>query len=115
MTVLYGIPNCDTVAKARRWLDDNQISYQFHDLRKDGLEQTQVSHWLQTLGAEQLINKRSTTWKQLSDSDRQAALSEMAASILLAHPTLIKRPLLAMRDSLHCGFKEVDYQRLFQK
>lgn len=115
MTVLYGIRNCDTVAKARQWLDKRGIDYRFHDLRSDGLEAAQVDHWLETLGAERLINKRSTTWKQLSDAQRQAALGGKAASVLLSHPTLIKRPVVATQDKLHCGFKESDYQHLFQK
>jgi len=68
MNTLYGIKNCDTVKKTRRWLDDNQIDYRFHDFRADGLEKTQINAWVAELGWETLINKRSTTWKALDDS-----------------------------------------------
>ena len=113
MIVLYGIKNCDTVKKARRWLDDTGVAYQFHDFRSDGLTKDQVKHWLNNLGAETLVNKRSTTWKQLTDDDRAQALGDTAADVILAHPTLIKRPLLDTGPVLHCGFKDSDYAQLF--
>jgi len=68
MNTLYGIKNCDTVKKSRRWLDDNHIDYRFHDFRADGLNKTQISTWVDELGWESLINKRSTTWKALDES-----------------------------------------------
>lgn len=112
MFTLYGIKNCDTVKKARKWLDNHQIAYQFHDFRVDGLEPALVTSWLTTLGWETLINKRSTTWKQLSDQQRSALNDSNAAAIILLHPTLIKRPLLDTGTTLQLGFKDADYQHL---
>jgi arsenate reductase len=113
MTVLYGIKNCDTVKKARQWLDNHQVDYSFHDFRSDGLDSAQVAQWIKVLGAEKLINKRSTTWKQLSDDEKQAALADGTVELILAHPTLVKRPLLETGDTLHCGFKEAEYAAFF--
>lgn len=113
MTVLYGIKNCDTVKKARTWLDAHQVAYQFHDFRSDGLDRRDIASWLQILGAEKLINKRSTTWKQLSEQEKALALTKDAVDLILAHPTLIKRPLLDTGKSLHSGFKGTDYAQIF--
>jgi Spx/MgsR family transcriptional regulator len=111
-TTLYGIKNCDTVKKARTWLDQQGIDYRFHDFRIDGLSAAQVGQWLKELGAEALINKRSTTWKGLDDATR-ANIDQRAAEIILANPTLIKRPLLDTGKRKHLGFKAADYQTLF--
>lgn len=113
MTVLYGIPNCDTVKKARRWLDDHEISYRFHDFRNDGLAADQIKLWLSELGLETLINKRSTTWKNLSAEARDALNEESAVELILEQPTLIKRPLLNLNGKFHVGFKAETYQTLF--
>ncbi|WP_432470887.1 ArsC family reductase [Amphritea sp. HPY] len=113
MTTLYGIPNCDTVKKAQRWLQANGIEFSFHDFRKDGLEQQQLEQWAATLGWETLLNKRSTSWRQLDDEiknniDEQSAIREMLIS-----PTLIKRPLLELNGQYQVGFKEANYASLF--
>lgn len=111
-TTLYGIKNCDTVKKARAWLDQQGIRYRFHDFRIDGLSAAQVSQWLEELGADALINKRSTTWKSLDEATK-ATIEQRAAEIILANPTLIKRPLLDTGKGKHLGFKAPDYQILF--
>lgn len=113
MTVLYGIPNCDTVKKARRWLDDHKISYRFHDFRSDGLGAEQVKLWLAALGLESLINKRSTTWKNLGPETREGLNEQNAAALIIEQPTLIKRPLLELKGQFHVGFKAEHYQTLF--
>ncbi len=113
MTVLYGIKNCDTVKKARAWLDTHQVDYRFHDFRGDGINEGDVQTWLHILGVDNLINKRSTTWKQLSEQEKQLALSGEATRLILTHPTLIKRPLLDTGKSLHSGFKGTDYAQIF--
>lgn len=112
---LYGISpnNCDTVKKAQRWLQANSIEFSFHDFRKDGLEQQQLEQWAAALGWETLLNKRSTSWRQLDDEiksniDEQSAIREMLIS-----PTLIKRPLLELNGQYQVGFKEADYASLF--
>lgn len=113
MTVLFGIPNCDTVKKARRWLDDRGVSYRFHDFRADGLDADQVQHWLSKIGVENLINKRSTTWKNLDQDVREAINEQSAIPLILEQPTLIKRPLLDLNGEFHLGFKADTYEVLF--
>jgi len=113
-TVIYGIKNCDTVKKARAWLTQRGIDYRFVDVREDGISQAQVAQWIERLGAETLINKRSTTWKQL-DAEQQSAINSPAnaAKLILAQPTLIKRPLLETGEHVGTGFKAADYIHIF--
>lgn len=115
MITLYGIKNCDTVKKARKWLELHSIEYQFHDFREDGLEPAAVEAWLAELGWENLVNKRSTSWKAL---DEQARLNMDAASALpaiLAQPTLIKRPLMDTGHERFTGFSAANYQKIFNQ
>lgn len=113
MNRLYGIKNCDTVKKARSWLEQRGVNYEFHDFRADGLTAAQVQSWIAELGLDTLVNKRSTTWKELSDSQKNAFNSEAAVQIIVDNPTLIKRPLLDTGALRQVGFKEADYQKLF--
>lgn len=108
---LYGIKNCDTVKKARRWLDDRGVNYQFHDLRADGLSAEQVTGWLHELGMD-LVNQRSTSWKALDEATREQLTAANATPVILAHPTLIKRPLLDTGRERRVGFKPDDYAAL---
>lgn len=114
MTTLYGISNCDTVRKARKWLESNGIEYQFHDFRKDGLTAASVEQWCAALGADKVLNKRGTTWRQLP-AEQQAAAADPAqlVALLTAQPTLIKRPLLARDGSFAVGFSTAQYAELF--
>jgi arsenate reductase (glutaredoxin) len=114
MTKLYGIKNCDTVKKARNWLDDHKIVYEFHDFRVQGVTAKQVKYWLTEIGLEKLINKRSTTWKELDDSTKEKLSEKNAAALLTEHPTLIKRPVLEIDDQLHVGFSTEDYKIFFK-
>ncbi len=114
MTTLYGIPNCDTVKKAQRWLDANNISFSFHDFRKDGLTETQLREWVSALGWETLLNKRSTSWRQLDDDIKNSIDEAAAVREMLATPTLIKRPVLSLEGRYQVGFKESDYSALFK-
>ncbi len=117
MTTLYGIKNCDTVKKARKWLDANDQSYTFHDFRADGLSASQINTWLKQVDGQILINKRSTTWKQLSDQQKSLfgaeSLSKDAIAIVVDNPTLIKRPVLETPKEVTVGFKENEYKALF--
>lgn len=113
MTILYGIPNCDTVKKARRWLEERGIDYRFHDFRADGLTESQIKTWLKDLGVETLINKRSTSWKNLSEKERAMLDDDKAVRLIAENPTLIKRPLLETGKQRRVGFKADDYARLF--
>ena len=108
MITLYGIPNCDTVKRARKALDLAQVPHKFHDLRSDGLSIEQVQSWLDELGTKQLVNRNSTSWRQLSEDEKQAAEQGQAAALLLRHPTLIKRPLISRHGALKVGFAKKD-------
>lgn len=112
MVTLYGIQNCDTVRKARHWLDKNGVEYSFHDLRKDGLNTELVSTWSSTLGWKSLINKRGMTWRQLPDNENQDIDENKAINLMTSHPTLIKRPLLDTGFIQHLGFDEHVYAQL---
>lgn len=113
MTTLYGIKQCDTVRKTMKWLDAEAISYQFHDLRSDGIEASKVQSWLDTIGAEKLINRKSTTWRSLSDAQKQSAeKKESAIELLVNNPTLIKRPVLEHNGKTTVGFKAEEYHTI---
>ncbi|UTF60492.1 ArsC family reductase [Gilvimarinus sp. DA14] len=112
-TTLYGIKNCDTVKKARRWLEDAGVNYAFHDFRSDGLSAELVQAWLETLGSAALVNKRSTTWKNLTDAQKQQAEQGDVLNLLLEHPTLIKRPVIDTGNQVQVGFKADQYAELF--
>ena len=113
MTILYGIANCDTVKKAQRWLTANQVTFQFHDFRKDGLSQSQLEAWVTQLGWEVLLNKRSTSWRQLDETLKNNLDEQSAIRTMLETPTLIKRPVMEHNGQLAVGFKEADYAARF--
>ncbi|MCL4149254.1 UNVERIFIED_CONTAM: hypothetical protein GTU68_064806 [Idotea baltica] len=113
--VLFGIKNCDTVKKARRWLDANDVSFSFHDLRADGLEPATIEVWLQNVSWETLINKRGTTWRKLEDVRKEQLDEATAVELMLANPTLIKRPVITVNNDCLVGFKEADYAAYFGK
>lgn len=110
--ILYGIPNCDTVRKARKLLETNQIDYQFHDFKKQGLDIETIQQWLQSQPIEILVNKRSTSWKQLTDAQKESLMDQTNLSVLTEMPTLIKRPVLQTDSALLVGFKAEEYQAL---
>ena len=111
--MLYGIPNCDTVRKARKWLDSHHVTHDFVDLRLATPSRERLSEWLNIVGNERLINRRSTTFKQLSDAERSALDQSGAVDILLAYPTLIKRPVLEWQATVSVGFTTDDYADYF--
>jgi Spx/MgsR family transcriptional regulator len=110
---LYGIKNCDTVKKARQWLKTNGSDYTFVDVREDGVDKTEVQRWLDKAGLDVVVNKRSTTWKKLSDEQKDGLNEITALDLLLANPTLVKRPVLTIDDSVFVGFKADQYQTIF--
>jgi Spx/MgsR family transcriptional regulator len=112
MLKLFGIKNCDTVKKARKWLESHDHDYTFHDFRSDGLNKKQVETWLEKLGNEVLINRRSTTYRGLSDKDKSCLENQGAIDLLVEHPTLIKRPVLEHNNDYMVGFKADDYEKL---
>ena len=112
MLTLYGIKNCDTVKKARQWLENHGLDYQFHDFRQDGLDKKKLSSWVETLGWEAIVNKRSSTWRNLSDKDKTISTNQQAIKLLLLNPTLIKRPVVQNNKALLVGFKEAEFKKL---
>jgi arsenate reductase len=117
-TTLYGIPNCDTVKKARTWLEQYQVPVQFHDFKKQGLQREIVKGWLQQIPLDLLINRKGTTWRTLSEEQKALANDEDSAiELMLSTPSLIKRPVLQMNTGdaarYQVGFKPEHYQQLF--
>lgn len=115
---LYGIKNCDTVKKARQWLESHQIAYDFHDFRGDGINLAMVERWLQAVPVDDLLNRRSTTWKSLDCHMRDKLTAEDIPALLVEHPTLIKRPVLELdspeRDNdVWVGFSDNTYTTFF--
>jgi Spx/MgsR family transcriptional regulator len=114
MVRLYGISTCDSVRKARKWLEAQGIAHNFHDFRKDGLDRKQLERWVNELGWEALLNRRGTTWRKLPESARAAVDNPHSAiQLMLEHPTLLKRPLLELGDRFRLGFSADDYSELF--
>ncbi len=110
---LYGIKTCDTIRKARRWLTDQGIEFTFHDVRSDGLDKSQLSQWADELGWELLLNKRSTTWKNLDPNIKESMDSHSALDIMLEQPAIIKRPVLDLGNKRVVGFSEQSYRAVF--
>lgn len=107
---MYGIPNCDTVRKARKFLESHNIDYEFHDFKKQGLGIDTIQTWINKQPLDTLVNKRSTSWKQLSDEQKAALTSGNDLSTLTEMPTLIKRPVLEINESLLIGFSQAEYE-----
>jgi arsenate reductase len=114
MLTLYGIKNCDTVKKSRRWLEDHEVEYQFHDFRQDGLDKKQLTSWIEDASWETIVNKRSTTWRNLSDKDKEISTNSQAIKLLLANPTLIKRPITQSKKMLLVGFNETEFKKIIE-
>ncbi|WP_027856665.1 ArsC family reductase [Marinobacterium jannaschii] len=113
MVTMYGIKNCDTIKKARKWLENEGIEYRFHDYRVDGLSAEQLQDWAAELGWEALLNKRGTTWRQQPDAVKDSIDEQSALALMLEHPAMIKRPLLDNGSLRKLGFKDADYSALF--
>ena len=112
--ILYGIPNCDTVKKARTWLADNGQEFEFHDFKKQGLDRATVQHWLEQLDWETLVNRKGTTWRKLSDERRAQVVDKASAlDLMLENPSVIKRPVLEGAGKLSVGFSVAQYEELF--
>jgi Spx/MgsR family transcriptional regulator len=112
-TTLYGISNCDTIKKARVWMTNRGIEFQFHDYRKQGLDAEMLRSWTEELGWQALINRRGTTWRQLTPEARESLDVESAINIMLDNPAIIKRPLLVKDNRSYLGFNEEQYSKLF--
>ena len=111
MTTLYGISNCNTVKKAKDWLQENNIDFQFHDYRKQGLTAELLESFEAVLGWEKLLNKQSTSWRKLTDDQKTNISKQTALQFMLETPTLIKRPVLDTGEKMIIGFKAENYQQ----
>ena len=111
--ILYGISNCDTVKKAKSWLEKNNLDYHFHDFRKQGLESAIIQDWLCQIDWQKLLNKRSTTWRNLDAKTQQSVNAENIIQLLVENPTLIKRPVLKVNGIINIGFNADTYQGIF--
>lgn len=114
MLTLYGIANCDQVKKAKNWLESKNIDYQFHDFKTQGISLEKLNQWLEVEDWNTLFNKRSTTYRGLSDEQKQTLNQELALSIMQESPTIIKRPVLETNNQLLVGFKPEHYQTLLE-
>lgn len=112
-TVVFGIKNCDTVKKARRWLDSHAIDYEFVDVREQQPTAEQIHTWIEILGLDTVVNRRSTTYRQLTPEQQQSTDITGWVLAIQDQPTLIKRPLLQHQQQFYCGFKEPHYKELF--
>lgn len=107
---MYGIITCDTVRKARVWLDGHDVAYRFHDFRAEGLDAKRLDGWVGKVGWEKLLNRGSTTFRELPDNDKQSLDEKKAKALMLAKPTVIKRPVLEVGDRILVGFKADVYE-----
>jgi arsenate reductase len=113
MTTLYGIPNCDTMKKARAWLDAKGVAYDFHDYKKAGIDRATLARWVQALGWETVLNRAGMTFRNLPDADKQGIDADKAIALMQANPSMIKRPMLDVDGRLTAGFKPETYAAFF--
>lgn len=112
MIKIYGIPNCDTMKKARKWLDNNNLEYDFHDYKKLGVPEKNLKQWVKKAGWETVLNKRGTTWRKLPDDIKNSIDQSLSIKVMLENPSAIKRPILECDNILLIGFKEYDYKTM---
>ena len=105
----YGIPNCDTVKKARQWLDAQGVAYVFHDYKKEGADPAKVKRWVAEKGWEIVLNRRGTTFRGLPDAEKEGLDADRAVALMVAHPSTIKRPVLEHGGGLLVGFDPVEW------
>jgi len=111
---MYGIAHCDTLKKARRWLNEHNITYTFHDYKKEGIDLATLETWCEQVTWESLLNKRGTTWRKLSDADKEDLNQAKALRLLVENTSMIKRPVLIIDDKILLGFSEAMYAETFQ-
>ena len=110
---IYGIKNCDTMKKARTWLDAKGIAYSFHDYKAEGIDEASLKRWVEALGWETVLNRAGTTFRALPDADKQDLDTQKAIALMLAQPSMIKRPMLDRDGALTSGFTPEIYETLF--
>jgi Spx/MgsR family transcriptional regulator len=113
VTTIYGIKNCDTMKKARTWLDGHKVDYAFHDYKTAGIDKPTLEGWIKKVGWEVLLNRAGTTFKKLPDADKENITEKKAIALMLAQPSMIKRPVLEAKGKITVGFKPEEYKKLF--
>ena len=113
MTTIYGIKNCDTMKKARTWLDGHKVAYSFHDYKASGIDKPTLEGWAKKVGWEILLNRAGTTFRKLPDKDRENVTEKKAIALMLEQPSMIKRPVLDVGGKLIVGFKPEIYTKQF--
>ena len=110
---IYGIKNCDTMKKARAWLHGHKLAYEFHDYKAAGIDRARLEKWVKALGWEILLNRAGTTFRKLPDKDKEGLTEKKAIALMLAQPSMIKRPVLEKGTKLLVGFKPDEYAKAF--
>jgi arsenate reductase len=110
---IFGIKNCDTMKKAIKWLKAHNVDFHFHDYKKESIDKETLRTWLEEVEWEQLINRRGTSWRKLTEQEKSDVDNEKAIELILTNTSLIKRPALLINDSLTLGFNEAQYAQLF--
>ena len=110
--IIYGIKACDTMKKARAWLDEHGLAYEFHDYKTQGIERAKLNAWVKALGWETVLNRAGTTFRKLPPAQQQNLDAAKAIELMLAQPSMIKRPILEAKGKVHAGFKAADYESL---
>ena len=115
LTTLYGIPNCDTTKKTMQWLKKNGVVYTFHDYKKEGISKQKLEEWWSKTSWELIVNKRSTTWRELPEAEQKKITNQdVAIRIMIKQNSIIKRPVLEFNSKLLVGFKEEEYKKAFK-
>jgi arsenate reductase len=114
MTTMYGIKNCDTIKKARTWLESHGVPYDFRDYKAVGVDRPVLEGWVKKLGWEVLLNRAGTTFRKLPEADKEGLTEKKAIALMLAQPSMIKRPVLEAKGKLTVGFKPDEYKKLFE-
>ena len=112
MITVYGIPNCDTVKKTLLWLDTNKVTYTFHDLRKNPVKAAHLKKWVKAKGIDKVVNKKSTTWRELTNKKQEDLLLLQDISLIANNPTIIKRPVIERDGDLIIGYDEKEFSIL---
>lgn len=111
---IYGIKNCDTMKKARAWLDDNGVAFAFHDYKMEGIDKAALESWARQVGWETLLNRAGTTFRALPEAERVGVTEKKAIALMLAQPSMIKRPVLDIAGKLIVGFRPDVYAQAFR-
>ena len=113
-TIIYGIKNCDTMKKARAWLDSNGVAYDFHDYKAAGVAKEKLKTWSDKVGWEMLLNRAGTTFRKLADKDKEGLTEKKAVALMMVQPSMIKRPVVEVAGQLLVGFRPEHYAKAFK-